>query len=64
MFMVKIERLKPREILFFYLVVENRQPREVVCEVMKIKKSMYYVMKQAVEEEIEKQRRRYIISNM
>lgn len=64
MFQVKIDNFTPREILYFYLVFENRQPKEVVCEVMRIKKSMYYNLKQVVEAEIEKQRRRYIISNM
>lgn len=63
MFQVKIERFTPREILFFYLTHENKQPKEVVCAVMWIKKTMYYNLKQIVDEEIEKQRRRYIIAN-
>lgn len=63
MFQVKIDRLAPREILFLYLTYENKQPKEVVCAVMWIKKSMYYNLKQIVDEEIERQRRRYIIAN-
>lgn len=63
MFQIKIERFTPREILFFYLTHENKQPKEVVCAVMWIKKSMYYNIKQLVEEEVEKQYKRYIIAN-
>ena len=63
MFQVKIDNLTPREILFFYLTYENRQPRDVVIEVMQIKKTTYYNLKQQVEKEIERQRRRYIIAN-
>lgn len=63
MFQPKIDNLAPREILFLYLTYENKQPRDVVCAVMWIKKSMYYNLKQIVDEEIERQRRRYIIAN-
>ena len=63
MFQVKIENLSPREILFLYLAYEDKQPQDVVCAVMWIKKSMYYNLKQQVEEEIERQRRRHIIAN-
>jgi hypothetical protein len=35
----------------------------VVCEVMQVKKSQYYNIKNEVDEEIEKQRRRYLIQN-
>lgn len=62
MFQVKIENLTPREILFYYLAYENKQPFVVVCEVMCIKKSMYYILKQSVDEEVEKQRRRYLLA--
>jgi hypothetical protein len=34
----------------------------VVLEVMQVKKSQYYNIRNEVEEEIEKQRRRYLIS--
>lgn len=60
--MFKIDNLSPREILFYYLAYENKQPMVVVCEVMCIKKSMYYILKKSVDEEFEKQRRRLILA--
>lgn len=63
MFQVKIDNFAPREILFLYLTYDNSQPKEVVCAVMWIKKSMYYNLKKVVDEEIEKQRKRYMIAN-
>lgn len=63
MFQIKIDNFAPREILFLYLTYENKQPKEVVCAVMWIKKSMYYNLKKIVEEEVERQRKRYLIAN-
>jgi hypothetical protein len=37
-------------------------PMIVVCEVMQVKKSQYYNIKNEVDEEMEKQKRRYLIS--
>lgn len=60
--MVKLDRFAPRELLFYHLVYERQQPKDVVCVVMQIKKSQYYNIKLVVDDEIEKQRRRRIIS--
>ena len=63
MFRPKIETLTPRWLLYYHLTYEIQVPMIVVCEVMQVKKSQYYNIKNEVDEEIEKQRRRYLIQN-
>jgi hypothetical protein len=62
MFRPKIDRMTPRWLLYYHLTYELEVPMIVVLEVMQVKKSQYYNIRNEVEEEIEKQRRRYLIS--
>jgi hypothetical protein len=62
MFKPKIDNLTPRWLLYYHLTYELEVPMIVVCEVMQVKKSQYYNIKNEVDEEMEKQKRRYLIS--
>ena len=62
MFRPKIDNFTPRWLLYYHLFYELEVPMIVVCEVMQVKKSQYYNIKNEVDADIERQRKRYLIS--